>query len=188
MSRRNWFQFFSSQLFRAFSKSQPKVAKKKTAKVRTMRMEQLGERLTPAVTASFAGATLTIFGDALNNNIEVSRNAAGNLLVNGGAISIVGGAATVANTMQILIFGQDGNDTITLNEANGALPLARMFGGNGNDVLTGGSGADQLFGQAGNDTLLGKGGADFLFGGSENDTLTGAMPMIKSSAKRATTG
>src|SRR5262249_50383083 len=54
-----------------------------------------------------------------------------------------------------------------------ALPRANLFGGAGNDTLTGGSGADMLFGQAGNDTLLGKGGADFLFGGSENDTLTG---------------
>ena len=43
----------------------------------------------------------------------------------------------------------------------------------GNDVLTGGSGADQLFGEAGNDTLLGSGGSDLLFGGAGNDTLTG---------------
>src|SRR5262249_53046232 len=61
----------------------------------------------------------------------------------------------------------------TLNEANGALPNANLFGGNGNDTLIGGSGNDLLFGQAGNDTLLGKGGNDFLFGGDGNDTLTG---------------
>src|SRR5207302_7783867 len=63
--------------------------------------------------------------------------------------------------------------TVTLNEANGALPAANLFGGAGNDVLTGGSGGDQLFGQSGNDTLLGKGGADLLFGGDGNDVLTG---------------
>jgi Ca2+-binding RTX toxin-like protein len=62
---------------------------------------------------------------------------------------------------------------ITLNETSGALPKADLFGGPGNDTLTGGSGADRLFGQDGNDTLLGKGGADFLFGGNQNDTLTG---------------
>ena len=88
-------------------------------------------------------------------------------------IAVVGGTPTVANTALIQVFGLGGNDTITLNEANGALPQANLFGGAGNDVLTGGSGADQLFGQAGNDTLLGKGGADLLFGGGENDTLTG---------------
>jgi Ca2+-binding RTX toxin-like protein len=128
-----------------------------------------------AVTASFLpnAATLTVFGDALNNSIVVSRNAAGQILVNGGAVAVVGGTPTVANTAQIQAFGQAGNDTITLNEASGALPKANLFGGANNDTLTGGSGADLLFGQAGNDTLLGKGGNDFLFGGADNDTLTG---------------
>ena len=68
---------------------------------------------------------------------------------------------------------QGDNDIITLDEANGALPAANLFGGAGNDVLTGGSGGDMLFGQAGNDTLLGKGGIDLLFGGAGNDILTG---------------
>ena len=63
--------------------------------------------------------------------------------------------------------------SITVDEANGALPAANLFGGDGNDILTGGSGNDMLFGQAGNDILLGKGGNDFLFGGAGNDTLTG---------------
>src|SRR5215213_7953465 len=99
---------------------------------------------------------LSVFDDSLDNNITVSRNAAGAILVNGGAVPVVGGTATVANTTLIQVFGQAGNDTITLNEANGALPRANLFGGAGNDVLTGGSGADMLFGQAGNDTLLGK--------------------------------
>src|SRR3954468_15660276 len=126
-----------------------------------------------AVTASFSGGVLTVNGDALNNTITMSRNAAGTILVNGGAVTVLGGVATVANTTTIQVFGLDGNDTITLSEVNGALPKANLFGGAGNDVLTGGSGNDQLFGQGGNDTLLGKGGFDFLFGGDENDTLTG---------------
>ena len=128
-----------------------------------------------AVTASFlaASGTLTVFGDALANTVTLSRNAAGKLLVNGGAVSILGGWPTIANTALIQVFGQAGDDIITLNEATGALPAANLFGGNGNDTLTGGSGGDLLFGQAHNDTLLGKGGADILFGGSGHDTLTG---------------
>ena len=128
-----------------------------------------------AVTANFLrnAGILTVFGDALDNTITTSRNAAGTILVNGGAVPVLGGTATVANTGLIQVFGQGGNDTITLNEANGALPRANLFGGAGNDTLTGGSGADMLFGQSGNDTLLGKGGSDFLFGGDGNDTLTG---------------
>jgi len=126
-----------------------------------------------AVTASFGNATVTVFGDSLNNTITISRDAAGKILVNGGAVVVAGGTPTVANTSLIQVFGQAGNDTVTLSEANGALPRANLFGGANNDTLTAGSGGDQLFGQAGNDTLLGKGGFDFLFGGSENDTLTG---------------
>jgi Ca2+-binding RTX toxin-like protein len=126
-----------------------------------------------AVTASFSAGTLSVFGDNLANSITVSRDAAGKILVNGGAVAVAGGTATVANTAKIQVFGQGDNDVVQLNEANGALPVANLFGGIGNDTLVGGSGGDLLFGQAGNDTLLGKGGADFLFGGSENDTLTG---------------
>ena len=122
----------------------------------------------------FPGAgLLSEFGDDFDNTITTSRNAAGQILVNGGAVSVDGGQATVANTATIQVFGQGGNDTITLDESNGALPAAQLFGGAGNDTLTGGSGGDLLFGQSGNDTLLGKGGADQLFGGVGNDVLTG---------------
>jgi Ca2+-binding RTX toxin-like protein len=117
--------------------------------------------------------TLTAFGDALDNNIVISRNAAGSILVNGGAVVVRGGTPTVANTALIQVYAQAGNDTITLDESTGALPRANLFGGVGNDTLTGGSGNDMLFGQSGDDTLLGKGGTDSLFGGTENDSLTG---------------
>ncbi|AMV40907.1 calcium-binding protein [Planctomyces sp. SH-PL62] len=142
---------------------------------RRFEIEWLDDRIAPAVSAVFSPGVgaLSVFGDSLANAITVSRNAAGAILVNGGAVAVLGGTPTVANTASIAVFGQGGNDVITLNEANGALPRANLFGGTGNDVLTGGSGADMLFGQSGNDTLLGKGGADFLFGGSDQDVLTG---------------
>src|SRR5262249_20980022 len=128
-----------------------------------------------AVTARFLPGTgqLTEFGDALDNTIITTRNAAGTILVNGGAVPVLGGTATVANTALITAFGQGGNDTIRLDEANGALPAANLFGGAGNDTLIGGSGGDLLFGQTGNGILQGKGGNDFLFGGAGNDVLTG---------------
>jgi Ca2+-binding RTX toxin-like protein len=127
-----------------------------------------------AITATFASnGFLSIFGDANKNSVIVSRDAAGNILVNGGAVHIQGGKATVANTAKIQMFGQDGNDTLTVDETNGAMPAALMFGGAGNDTLIGGSGNDMLFGGSGDDILLGKGGNDLLFGGAGNDTLTG---------------
>ena len=52
-----------------------------------------------AVTATFANGTLSVTGDSLDNNITISRNAAGNILVNGGAVSVTGGTPTVANTV-----------------------------------------------------------------------------------------
>ena len=116
---------------------------------------------------------LTVTGDSADNSITISRDAAGKLLVNGGAVAVIGGTPTVANTAVIQAFGLGGQDTITLSEVNGALPRANLYGGSGNDTRTGGSGADQLFGETGNDTLLGKGGFDLLFGGADNDTLTG---------------
>lgn len=137
--------------------------------------ETLEPRQLLAVTAVFSPTTgvLSVYGDSLDNLIDVSRNAAGALLVNGGAVAVVGGVPTVANTALVQVFGLSGNDTLSLNETNGALPRANLYGGGGNDTITGGSGADLLFGQSGNDTILGRGGADLLFGGSNSDTLTG---------------
>jgi Ca2+-binding RTX toxin-like protein len=128
-----------------------------------------------AITARFipGAGLLSVFGDDLDNALAISRNAAGLILINGGAVAVTGGQPTVANTARIVVFGRAGADTITLDESNGALPPAQIFGGSGNDIITGGSGGDLLFGQSGNDTLLGKGGFDFLFGGAGNDTLTG---------------
>jgi Ca2+-binding RTX toxin-like protein len=132
--------------------------------------------LPPAnVSVSFNPSTgiLTILGDAQPNAITVSRNAAGAILVNGGALVVTGGTPTVANTVLIRMFGREDDDLLTLNEANGALPRAEMFGEAGNDTLTGGSGGDLLDGGPGKDTLFGKGGIDTLFGRTGNDTLVG---------------
>jgi Ca2+-binding RTX toxin-like protein len=128
-----------------------------------------------AVTASFTpnARLLSAIADNLSNTVSVGRNAAGALLVNGGAVAVLGGTPTVADTDLVQVFGLFGNDTLFLDEGSGALPRANLFGGSDNDTAAGGSGADQLFGQAGNDALLGRGNTDLLFGGDGNDTLTG---------------
>jgi Ca2+-binding RTX toxin-like protein len=130
---------------------------------------------TMAIKASFtrSAGLLSEFADDAGDKIFTSRDAAGNILVNGGAVNIDGGPASVATTSTIAVFGGAGNDTLALDESNGALPSAQLFGGGGNDLLVGGSAADQLFGGTGNDTLLGKGGNDLLFGGAGDDSLTG---------------
>ena len=135
--------------------------------------EALEARRLSAVTAGSAGGVLTVAGDDNANSVVVSRDVAGNLLVNGGAVRIVGSPATVADIRSILVSGLGGHDTLRLDETNGALPNAEVSGGSGNDTLTGGSGADALNGDAGNDVLLGRGGNDQLSGGAGNDVLTG---------------
>ena len=46
-----------------------------------------------AIKASFSpgAGLLSVFGDAAKNTVTVSRNAAGTLLVNGGAVAVAGG-------------------------------------------------------------------------------------------------
>ncbi len=96
-----------------------------------------------AITATFSPTSnlLTEFDDNGANSLVTRRDAAGRFLVNGGAVPVVGGPATVANTHSIQAFGLSGADTIALDELNGALPAASLFGGDGNDTITGGSGS-----------------------------------------------
>src|SRR6478736_3046671 len=130
--------------------------------------------LDSSATATFDPGTgvLTILGNAQPNLIVVSRDVTGALRVNNGTVSITGGVPTVANTTLIQIFGQAGSDQLALDESNGALPMAHLFGEADNDTLTGGSGADVLNGGPGDDTLFGRGGPDSLIGGDDNDTVT----------------
>jgi Bacterial Ig-like domain (group 3)/RTX calcium-binding nonapeptide repeat (4 copies) len=147
-------------------------------------LEALDERILLSVTSTFSAATgvLTVAGDSLDNTIVVSRDAAGTILMNNGAVAIQGGQATVANTSKILVTGGAGNDVLTMDETNGGLPQATLDGGAGNDVLTGGAVAlapglvssfDTLLGGAGDDTLFGGASAEFINGGTGNDTLFG---------------
>ena len=55
--------------------------------------------------AFFTLGVLTVVGDAQNNNIVISRDAAGAILVNGGSIQVRGGTPTVANTRSISVVG-----------------------------------------------------------------------------------
>jgi Ca2+-binding RTX toxin-like protein len=116
---------------------------------------------------SAAQGVLMVTGDAQDNTIAVSRDAGGTILVNSGAVTIRGGAATVANTRLIQVAGLGGNDNLSLKETNGALPGANIDGGDGNDTITGGSGNDALTGRAGNDTF--RFDTDNALGG--NDTV-----------------
>lgn len=169
MSSRSWKEWWR-RLRRDVLHERPR-----SRRGRVLNHEILGQRLTPAVTAVFSADTgvLTVSGDFFANQIQISRDAAGQLRVNRGAVAIAGGSPTVDNTSLIVANGLAGNDSILLSDANGPLPPARILGGTGDDTLSGGSSGDTLFGHQGNDVLLGQGGVDLLYGGAGNDVLTG---------------
>lgn len=105
----------------------------------------------------------------------------------GQASAITGKAAsgqTLATTNN-LIFGMDGNDTLSGGGGDdylfGGSGVDSLLGGADNDLivdadegkgaLTGAGFADKLYGEAGNDTLVSRDGVDELSGGADLDTL-----------------
>src|SRR5262245_14126033 len=120
-----------SWLRRSLKKSRP--VRKKVEQGRFLpQVESLGERVLPAVTATFANGVLTVIGDELDNSLAVFRDAAGTLMVSGdGAIvPVQGGPATAANTTLIRIFGMGGNDELVWSRSVN-LPRALVDGGAG---------------------------------------------------------
>ncbi|MBL8923310.1 MAG: calcium-binding protein [Myxococcaceae bacterium] len=86
-----------------------------------------------------------------------------------------------ANVDSIVVSLGAGNDTFTGQGGAGtgavATAVLTVYGGDGNDALTGGDGADVISGDEGNDTLAGGGAADTLNGNAGTDTFSeGAAP------------
>lgn len=99
------------------------------------------------------------------------------------AITITG----THNSLSLNVYGNAGNDTITVTSLLGGHSL---YGGSGNDTISGGGGDDTiygdkvksndvatgndiLYGNDGNDTIYGHDGTDTLYGGNDNDRLYG---------------
>ena len=66
------------------------------------------------------------------------------------------------------VYGGSGDDTITGDDANNYIK-----GGEGNDTINGGEGNDSLYGEDGNDIINGGEGNDTIGGGEGDDTLSG---------------
>src|SRR4029077_13566682 len=74
---------------------------------------------------------------------------------------------TLAQVKSISFFGASGNDSFTNDTAIVSIGL----GGDGNDLLVGGSNTDTLSGGNGDDTMEGRGSSDDLRGGYDDDTF-----------------
>ena len=106
------------------------------------------------------------------NNVTVNLGLTTPQVVNANLTLTLASATSIEH-----IFGGSGNDTLTGNTLNNTLNGNDgddvLSGGDGNDTLNGGAGADTLDGGDGNDALNGGAGADALDGGDGNDTLYG---------------
>ena len=97
---------------------------------------------------------------------------------NNGVVTVSGLAATVtiagfeAND-RLVINGLDGDDVIEASGLGAAMSLIAN-GGNGDDILIGGTGNDELHGEAGDDILIGGGGIDVLDGGPGGNIVIAA--------------
>ena len=76
--------------------------------------------------------------------------------------------------VRIAVDARRGDDRVRIDDTNGAFTNAiptTIAGGDGDDTLDGGSGAETLLGGDGNDTIDGNGGADVALLGTGDDTF-----------------
>lgn len=138
-------------------------------------MQRLEDRR--LLSAAVVDGVLTVEGTHAADEIVVSLNTVDPLVtkldvkLNGTVSSFDLSAVT-----SMSISGGNGHDVITLDETAGAINVAAtLLGGNGKDILTGGSGNDCLQGGNGKDVLNGGAGNDCLDGGNGKDVLSGGL-------------
>lgn len=124
-----------------------------------LRLEALEGRDCPAV--SFFNHVLTVTGTSAADNLVVTQS--------GTTITAEGQSFSAPSVSLIVITGQGGNDVIRNNTAR----PGQLYGGSGNDSITGGAAVDRIFGGSGADGIYGAAGNDVIFGGSGGDTLAG---------------
>jgi Ca2+-binding RTX toxin-like protein len=116
-----------------------------------------------APTITFTGGVLTINGDAGNNGLVVGSTPARVVTLNGS--QVLDGTVRRAAVQVVRINGGAGDDQLRFDESNGTMPRGEFLGGEGRDVLVGGSEADNLLGGEGT-------GIDRAVGGPGDDTVT----------------
>ena len=115
---------------------------------------------TPSTNGKF-----TFINEGSNGKFKADANNTNIIFGSGDDDKITG----TTNALGQVIFGMDGNDTIT---GRGTGPNF-LSGNDGGDTITGGRGADEIHGDQGADKLKGGAGADKIFGGTGNDNIDG---------------
>jgi Ca2+-binding RTX toxin-like protein len=145
-------------------------------------VEALENRTTPDATAAFSAGVLTVAGDTVATNDDLSIElVAGKVTVfkdassaaksalptNGASVS----GLKLKDLTQIIVNAGDGDNRVAV-DAKITTP-AELHGGSNDDVLIAGGGPTLLDGGDGDDSLVGGKGNDTFDGGAGNDTLTG---------------
>lgn len=117
--------------------------------------------------AKMVGRFLEVRGTTGNDTIAISPNGSNVKVVINGSTSNF----PASGISRIDVFGDNGNDTITVSTLT--IPTI-LSGGEGADYLLGGAGSDAIYGRWGNDTLGGGAGKNFLYGNDDDDRISGS--------------
>ena len=130
----------------------------------------------PPVTVQVTDGTLRVSGGPSADEIALRLSAADpdKLQVDVGDNGSADFAVDLAQFRVIEVTGGNGADTIRIDQVNGAFTATettRIGGGNGDDTLIGGSGAEVFTGGNGDDFVDGNGGVDTAFLGRGDDVF-----------------
>jgi hypothetical protein len=104
---------------------------------------------------------------ALNGIMQTSGTDRGYILAGDSGANTIDASSGLTNAVGVMAFGGGGDDTMTGH----ATASNMLFGGAGNDTITGGAGNDFIFGGAGNDNITGGGGNDSISLNGGNDIV-----------------
>ena len=130
----------------------------------------------PAVRATVTDGTLRISGSPRADKIVLRLSAldANQLQVDVGDDGSADKTFDIATLRAIDVEAGNGNDTVRIDQVNGAFTTrlaTRIDGWNGDDTLIGGSGVEIIVGGRGDDFVDGNGGADTAFLGKGDDSF-----------------
>lgn len=117
--------------------------------------------------AAVQGNDLYVGGTNGGDVVDVRNGSGGTLIVDIGGATV----GTFSASGRIVILGGGGDDSLSVNP--NVTHGADIYGGAGNDALTGGGGDDVMYGGANNDRVTARGANDIALGESGNDSLTG---------------
>ncbi|MCK6470526.1 MAG: calcium-binding protein [Planctomycetes bacterium] len=144
-----------------------------------------GDGSTTAFGGGGGGDSLTVNADSVGDLMVLDIRGINRATVSGGFgndIIEIANCDVNAGLLQLQVNGGDGFDSIEMGNITGASLAVTLFGGPGNDTISGSNFiGDTIFGDAGDDSLMGNNGNDSIIGDDSlfgsvdvgNDTLSG---------------